>query len=1059
MSKREVYDPQKYLEEIGTSLSDFEEVKEEDKDLPFLGKGNFGIVIKAKSKKNSKIYAIKILDKEKNNNNKYFIRETRIPSKLNHQNIIKFYGYFEDKDIFGKLKHFYKDDKKNKVSGTECKEIYCLVLEYAENGSLYDYFKDYKEKNKTGNSFVPIPQENIIKFLKESLKALKYLHEKEKIIHRDISKDNLFLGKNYTIKISDFGLSAKIKEQNKYENNDDNDNNDYFSVNNEGENNDEINLYFNNSMVGRKAMVCHEIEIGDIYDYRADIYSLGLVFLSLISEKYPIEIKRDENKKYKSKIIHDKYIFKIYNIHLVNLIKKMIEKDIKFRPTSTKCCEELEYIEKKINDEYSKLYSDKKNIHINQFNSYPNNNNSKYKDFTGVYNNIDNYSSLINNNRNNKMINNINYYKGNYNYDSPNYNSRNNLNNNIDNNPFNCTNNKNNMNNMNMNNMNMNNMNMNNMNMNNMNMNNMNMNNMNMNNMNMNNMNMNNMNMNHMNNMININNMNNMYMNNMNMNNMNMNNMNMNNMNMNHMNNMININNMNNMNNMNMNNMNSMNNMNNMINMNNMNMNNMNIMYNINMNNMNNTNINDFKSPFNINYTFNDNDNINNNNFSNFSSNNLINSNYFKNIYNNFNSFSNKNYNDNNINNYNSNNINNNYNSNNYNNINNNYNNINNNYNSNNYNNINNNINNNYNSNNYNNNINNNYNNYNFNNDYNNNFILNSSNINSNNNNFNNNYGNHLNNNNFNNPFNNNIFNNNFCIEQNASNSFQNPLAHINGQYSYLNQSNLILNNNHNNNNNLFVEFKGDNLRDKENMMMNQNNNFSTNSSLETSPQCISTCLDRRYNLEFLKENFINYIQNFINKINIFKCTIEAGENNRFQAPFSFYIYLDGEYRKYILYINKIFREFIKIEILPKNKFSHIYDTINYFTKNLYSQDIGVLYYIYIYLIRCPICNNILKADFSNEDDISNSNKISNLNNNCLTNQKKSSENYECDNCCYEGRGKNERGFINTEKYFLISIEGKDKEIINIDNTLDMNKLSLINIRIKKNKLFCLATY
>ena len=41
----------------------------------------------------------------------------------------------------------------------------------------------------------------------------------------------------------------------------------------------------------------------------------------------------------------------------------MIKKDFNFRPNSTQCCEELEYIEKIINnpdDKYSKIYLEKK---------------------------------------------------------------------------------------------------------------------------------------------------------------------------------------------------------------------------------------------------------------------------------------------------------------------------------------------------------------------------------------------------------------------------------------------------------------------------------------------------------------------------------------------------------------------------------------------------------------------------------------------------------------------------------------------------------------------------
>jgi len=49
-------------------------------------------------------------------------------------------------------------------------------------------------------------------------------------------------------------------------------------------------------------------------------------------------------------------------------------------------------------------------------------------------------------------------------------------------------------------------------------------------------------------------------------------------------------------------------------------------------------------------------------------------------------------------------------------------------------------------------------------------------------------------------------------------------------------------------------------------------------------------------------------------------------------------------------------------------------------------------------------------------------------------------------NCEYEGPGKDEKGFLNTPKYLLINIEGKDKVIKNIDDILDLSKYSLTKI-------------
>ena len=92
MTQNELFDPLQYLKDIGTSLSDFKEIEKDGIAFYVLGKGNFAYTEKMISNKDNKVYAIKKLDTSKNFNIKSFERETKISIRLQHENIIRFYG-------------------------------------------------------------------------------------------------------------------------------------------------------------------------------------------------------------------------------------------------------------------------------------------------------------------------------------------------------------------------------------------------------------------------------------------------------------------------------------------------------------------------------------------------------------------------------------------------------------------------------------------------------------------------------------------------------------------------------------------------------------------------------------------------------------------------------------------------------------------------------------------------------------------------------------------------------------------------------------------------------
>ena len=152
-------------------ISDFEYIKE-------LGIGTFGKVDLVCHKKTKAKYALKYIDKmdpdnleEKDN----FNREVEIMYKLNHPNIVKLYGHFED-------------------------EKYCyFIMQYIPNRSVYELIPTGGKKQNV---------QLIASVMKDLISAVYYLHNmKPTIIHRDIKPENILLDQKSKAYLTDFGWS------------------------------------------------------------------------------------------------------------------------------------------------------------------------------------------------------------------------------------------------------------------------------------------------------------------------------------------------------------------------------------------------------------------------------------------------------------------------------------------------------------------------------------------------------------------------------------------------------------------------------------------------------------------------------------------------------------------------------------------------------------------------------------------------------------------------------------------------------------------------------------
>ena len=270
-------------EMIGNKLEDFEL-------LTLLGEGAYGMVLKVRSLLNQKIYAMKIINLENNEDYKeYFDSEIEMLKKLNHQNIVKYYTNFETK-----------------------KKIY-IIMEYLEYGALSDYINLLIHLYEQDNSIITIKKGEIIHIFLQCINALKYLKDL-KIIHRDIKPENIFISKKEGIKIGDFGVAAVLKDKNKD-----------TIINSKLKKNEY-------TVVGTEDFMSPEVMKGKQYNEKADIYSMGLIFYKIYFLKdYREKEWKIKDNKIKFTFVRESKPEQIKD-PLIDFIFSMIEEDSIKRP-------------------------------------------------------------------------------------------------------------------------------------------------------------------------------------------------------------------------------------------------------------------------------------------------------------------------------------------------------------------------------------------------------------------------------------------------------------------------------------------------------------------------------------------------------------------------------------------------------------------------------------------------------------------------------------------------------------------------------------------------------
>ncbi|XP_065070358.1 testis-specific serine/threonine-protein kinase 3-like [Rhopilema esculentum] len=191
-----------------------------------IGKGSYGKVKRAYSKKHQRFVAVKIVDLNNMKEDCRFIRrEKQVTYVANHINIVKCFEILE------------------------CGPKIYMVLEHIDNGDLCRYLRKKK--------FIAEPEAQ--KLFKGMLSAISYLHSKN-VAHRDIKLENVLLTKDMVPKLSDFGFAKRVRNRRDR----------------------------SETFCGSKMYSCFEILAGIPYNiFKADIWSLGVILFTMITGFFP----------------------------------------------------------------------------------------------------------------------------------------------------------------------------------------------------------------------------------------------------------------------------------------------------------------------------------------------------------------------------------------------------------------------------------------------------------------------------------------------------------------------------------------------------------------------------------------------------------------------------------------------------------------------------------------------------------------------------------------------------------------------------------------------------
>ncbi|XP_043401902.1 serine/threonine-protein kinase Nek1 isoform X11 [Chelonia mydas] len=253
-----------------------------------IGEGSFGKAILVKAKENSRQYVVKEINisKMSNKEREESRREVAVLANMKHPNIVLYRESFEENG-----------------------SLY-IVMDYCEGGDLFRRINAQKG--------ILFSEDQIMDWFVQICLALKHVHDR-KILHRDIKSQNIFLTKDGTIQLGDFGIARVL--------------------------NSTVELA--RTCIGTPYYLSPEICRNKPYNNKSDIWALGCVLYEMCTLKHAFEAGNMKNLVLK--IISGSFppVSLHYSYDLRNLLSQLFKRNPRDRPSVNSILEKI-FIAKRV---------------------------------------------------------------------------------------------------------------------------------------------------------------------------------------------------------------------------------------------------------------------------------------------------------------------------------------------------------------------------------------------------------------------------------------------------------------------------------------------------------------------------------------------------------------------------------------------------------------------------------------------------------------------------------------------------------------------------------------